>query len=39
MGEQKVKKHKFKKWRKPGIRMQVMLGFATLRTSLTLMAL
>ena len=27
MGEQTVKKHKFKKWRKPGIRMQVMLGF------------
>ena len=27
MGEQTVKKHKFKKWRKPGKRMQVMLGF------------
>ena len=27
MGEQTVKKHKFKKWRKPGIRMQVLLGF------------
>ena len=27
MGEQTVKKHKFKKWRKSGIRMQVMLGF------------
>ena len=27
MGEQTVKKHKFKKRRKPGIRMQVMLGF------------
>ena len=27
MGEHTVKKHTFKKWRKPGIRMQVMLGF------------